>query len=395
MTSSSNASWKTPFALLMLMAIASPLAFSVWSALLNNFAVERAAFDGAQIGLLQTIREIPGFLAFAAIFLLLFLREQSLACLSLGLLGIGVALTGWFPSELGLYLTTFVMSMGFHYFETVKQSLSLQWLDRSKTAELLGRLVAVSAATSLAVYAGLWLLVEVLGADYRTVYLVGGGLCLLLVLLMILAFPQFKGHTAQRKQLILRRRYWLYYALTFMSGARRQIFMVFAGFLLVERFGYTVGQIATLFLLNHALSWLFAARVGRWIGRVGERVALTVEYIGLIGVFLTYSMVENGGLAATLYVIDHLFFAMAIAINTYFQKIADPSDFAGSAGVSFTINHIAAVMIPVLFGLIWLHSPALVFQLGAAMAATSLVLARLIPVRPQPGHETRFQPALI
>ena len=88
-----------------------------------------------------------------------------------------------------------------------------------------------------------------------------------------------------------------------------------------------------------------------------------------------------------LYVIDHLFFAMAIAINTYFQKIAEPADIASTAGVSFTINHLAAVVIPVAFGVLWLTSPAAVFVAGAAMAAVSLVLARCIPEAPAPGNE--------
>ena len=78
---------------------------------------------------------------------------------------------------------------------------------------------------------------------------------------------------------------------------------------------------------------------------------------------------------------------MAIAIKTYFQKIADPADIASSSGVSFTINNIAAVAIPAAFGLIWLINPAAVFYAGAAMALISLFLSRNIPNAPAPGNE--------
>ena len=122
-------SWQTPKNLLVVMSVAMTVAFATWMALLNNFVIERASFTGAEIGMLQSIREVPGFLAFTAVFVLLLLKEQTFAYLSLALLGIGVAATGYFPTVVGLYLTTFLMSVGFHYYETIKQSLSLQWLS--------------------------------------------------------------------------------------------------------------------------------------------------------------------------------------------------------------------------------------------------------------------------
>jgi hypothetical protein len=373
----------------MLMSLAMPLAFATWYALLNNFVVEKASFNGADIGLLQSVREVPGFLAFTAVFLLLLLREQTFAILSLLVLGAGVVATGYFPTEIGLLITTFVMSVGFHYFETLKQSLSLQWLSKDEAPAMMGRLIAVGSLASLLVYGLLWLTQTVWQLDYHWIYLCGGGLCIALVLFMWLAFPQFDNPTLQHKHLVFRKRYWLYYALVFMGGARRQIFTVFAGFMMVEKFGFSVASIAALYLINHLVNTLIAGRIGGWIGRVGERRALTFEYCGLILVFVCYAFVESAALAAALYIADHLFFSMAIAIKTYFQKIADPRDIASTASVSFTINHIAAVFVPVLFGLIWLTSPSAVFLLGAGMALVSLVLARKIPNKPGLGMEVR------
>ena len=362
--------------------------------MLNNFVVERVHFTGIEIGILQSLREVPGFLAFTTVFVLLILKEQTFAVMSLALMGLGVALTGFFPTEFGLYFTTILMSIGFHYFEAVKQSLSLQWFSIEEAPQMLGRLLAVGSITSLIVYALLWFSVNVFEIDYLFNFLTAGVLCFVLAIFMWLAFPHFGETVPQNKGLILRKRYWLYYGLTFFSGARRQIFVVFAAFMMVEKFGYTVAEVTMLFGINYAFNFLFAERIGKWISKIGERRALTLEYVGLVFVFISYGLVENMHLAAGLYVIDHMFFAMAIAMKTYFQKIADPKDMASSAGVSFTINHIAAVIIPALLGLVWVWSDSLVFYIGAGFALCSLVLAQNIPLKPGPGNEVLYEPRL-
>ncbi|WP_322804394.1 MFS transporter [Vibrio alfacsensis] len=383
-------SWKTPQNFLLLISIIVPIAFSTWMALLNNFVIEKANFDGADIGLLQSVREIPGFLAFTVVFVLLFIREQRFMLVSLAMLTLGTALTGYFPTLFGLLLTTLLMSTGFHYFETLKQSLSLQWLSKEEAPEMLGKFISVGALASLITYGAIWVLLEQLKLEFKTVYLLAGGIGFVLIMVMAFTFPEFETKVPQNKKLVLRKRYWLYYALTFMSGARRQIFTVFAGFLMVERFGYSAADITLLFLVNYLFNFLFAKRIGRFIGAVGERKALVFEYVGLIFVFVGYGLVQTAEWAAALYIIDHLFFALALAIKTYFQKIADPADMASTAGVAFTINHIAAVVIPVTFGVIWLVSPSSVFYIGAGMAAISLLLSLNIPAKPDEGNETRI-----
>ncbi len=376
-----------PEFLLLLTAAAVPLSFATWQALLNNFAIERAAFSGAEMGILQSLREVPGFLAFLVVFLLFLCREQTIAYVSLLLLGVGTLVTGWFPSVIGLYVTTVVMSLGFHYFETVHSSLCLQWVDKDKAPELLGRVIAVGAFTSIVVYGFIWITFEVLAIDFSLVYLLGGGATVVIGFVCWLLFQQFPVTVKQNRQMVLRRRYWLYYALTFLSGARRQIFIVFAGFLMVEKFGFDVAMISILFLVNAVLTMLFAARLGRLIGNIGERRILIFEYVGLTIVFTAYAFVSNAAIAAGLYIIDHFFFALAIAIRTYFQKIADPADIAATAGVGFTINHIAAVVLPAVLGFLWLISPSAVFLVGSALAVLSMLLSFNVPENPCPGNE--------
>lgn len=373
-----NKVWQTPFIFLVVASIVMSATFAAWLAMLNNFAIEQAAFTGAEIGILQSLREIPGFLAFTAVFVLLVLTEQIFALISLCILSIGVAITGLFPSIYGLYATTVLMSIGFHYYETVNTSLSLQWFNKHETAEKLGKLMSIKSAASLVCYAFIWLGFSLFSASYQLLYLFFGLTGLLLTIWLFMAMPKFEVKHAQHKKIVLRKRYSLYYLLTFLSGARRQIFVVFAGFLMVEKFGYSVQQITLLYMINHVINFFLAPKIGAWIGKVGEKKALTLEYSGLVMVFVGYAVVDSADIAAVLYIIDHLFFAMAIALKTYFQKIADPKDIASNSAVSFSINHIAAVVIPASFGVIWLIDNSLVFYAGALIAVASLFTSQFI-----------------
>ncbi|MDA7966577.1 MFS transporter [Ruegeria sp.] len=392
--------WCRPMTLLFVMALTMPIAFNAWSALLNNFVIEAANFDGADIGLLHTVREIPGFLAVGVIAVIIFIREQVLAMISLMMLGVATAVTAWFPSLGGLLFVTLFSSIGFHYYETVNQSLQLQWLPKDRAPQVLGWLVAMGSAATAVVYGLIVLTWDRFDLSYNTVFMAAGGVTALLALFCLLAYPQFEAPTPQTKRLILRRRYWLYYALQFMAGARRQIFIVFAGFMMVEKFGFEVHELTSLYLINLMINMMAAPLLGKAVARFGERRTLIFEYTGLAIVFAAYGGIYWFGwgvlLAAILYVIDHVLFALALALKTYFQKIADPADIAPTAAVAFTINHIAAVFLPALLGLLWVISPGAVFGLAALMAMISLALSLLIPRHPEPGNETilsKYAPA--
>jgi len=385
--------WRQPVVLLFLMAAAQPLAFATWSALLNNFVIEAAGFTGVEIGWLHTVREIPGLLAVAVLAILILFSEQLVAGWMLVLLGVSTAVTAWFPTLGGIMVITFLSSVGFHYFETVNQSLQLQWIDRKDAPRTIARIVAIGSGASLVAYAAIMLGWKSLGLTYNTVYLASGGACALIALACMLAWPRFEAHP-QRKSIVLRRRYWLYYAMQLMAGARRQIFVVFAAFMMVEKFGFGVEKITALMLVNFVANMLVAPYLGRLVSRFGEQAAMLIEYGGLFFVFLAYGGLYwfdwGIGVAAALYVIDNMFFAMSFSQKTYIQKIGDPADMAPTAAVAFTINHIAAVFLPAGLGYLWITAPGAVFALAAGMAAISFALALLVPRHPGPGNETRL-----
>ena len=383
---------KEPFGLLILLAMAMPIAFSTWVALLNNFVIEVSDFSGIEIGWLQSVREIPGFLAVCVIFILFYISEQRLAYISLALLAVAVAVTALFPSFQGLILTTLISSIGFHYYETVNQSLQLQWLHKETAPSSIGWIVAAGSASAFFVYIAIIVLWLNLNFNYFFIYFFAGALCLLVVVFCYFYYPQFHIGKKQRLSIVLKRRYWVYYTLQFFSGARRQIFVVFASFMMVEKYGFDVHQITLLLLTNFLINIFMAPLIGRFIENFGERLSLIVEYFGLMIIFLLYAGLYyfdwSYVIASVLFIADHMFFGLAFAMKTYFQKIADPEDFAPTAAVAFTINHISAVFLPVLLGYIWIYNNSAVFYLAAILSFISLIVALLIPRSPSKGNES-------
>ena len=372
------------------MAFALSFCFYAWMAILNNYVIDVAKFTGKEIGILQSVREIPGFLAFLAIYILLFLRQQNLALVSLFIMSLGIMGTGILTTAVNLYLITLLMSIGFHYLETMLQSLQLLWLDKDTAPIIMGKVISVKNFAMTLTFVVVFLAFKTFEISYQVAYFVFGGSGILLVLIAIIGFGKFKDDKNQLRKIVLKKRYWLFYLLTFFSGARRQIFVVFAGFLLVEKFNFSVANIALLHFFNALIGIYFAHQIGKLIAKIGERNSLVIEYIGLALLFFTYGMVESETVAIFLYIIDSILFSMAIAIKTYFQKIADNEDLTSSAGVSFTINHIAAVFLPVLLGFIWIQNYSIVFFIGSGIAILSLLASMLVPKQPSPGNYLSF-----
>jgi hypothetical protein len=379
-----------PKTLLFLLTIGNTVAFATWQVLLNNFVVERASFSGEQIGILQSLREVPGFLAFTAVWIMLILRQQFFALVALFTLGFGTAITATYPSASWIYFATVVMSIGFHYLETVQTSLSLQWLPVKDAPYVMGQLLSAKSLCNFLVLGALYIFLARFSVNYNLVYIIAGTFAAAIAILCFFHFPKFPNKVEQRKTLFLKKAYWLYYLLTFLVGARRQIFVVFAGFMLVEKFDFPIANMVLLTLINSVLTFWIAPKLGKLITQIGERRALTLEYSGLILIFLSYAFVENIGFALLLYLLDHLLFALAIAIKTYFQKIAAPEDIAATSSISFTINHIAAVILPAILGVIWVFNSSAVFLIGAMIALCSLGFSQLIPNEPKPSRATKL-----
>jgi len=366
------------FVYLVVLTISSTVGLQTWTTLFNNFAVDVAQLGGNHVGMIQSIREIPGFLALLAVFVIRFIPEHRLSAFSILVLGVGLAATGFFPSYAGIALTTLVSSFGFHYYETTNMSLTLQYFKKHESPWVFGRLTSLAAATSIGIGLLIWLMMSYL--SFSLVYLIVGGLIASAGLWAFTRDPSDPQALPQRKQMILRKRYWLFYFLTFMAGARRQIFIAFSVLLLVQKFNYSVQEVTLLFVINNSINYFLSPLVGKSIIRFGERKVLSLEYLSVIFIFTAYATTNSKLVVAFIYILDQIFFTFAIAIRTYFQKVGDPQDIAPSMAVGFTINHLAAVFLPAVGGMLWVVDYRIPFFAGAAMGVISLLAVQKIKI---------------
>ena len=357
--------------------------FRIWQTLFNNFAVEELGVGPAGIGWIQALREVPGLIGFLLGLLALYLSEIRIIALSVILLGAGLFLTGQADTFVFLVVSTLVMSFGFHFFYPSSNAVVLMSVDKQQAPKTLGQLGSLSAVAAVLATIAVYLLVDPLG--YRGMFMVMGGL-IVVGGLFLLPVRGPKEGLPPRRQVVMRRRYWLYYTLSFLMGSRRHIFTTFAIFLLVRDYGISVQTTATLFLVNSLVNIFTLRWVGRMVGQLGERVMLSIAFGTLAIVFLGYAYVTHLPLLFALFVIDNVMFGFNIALQTYFQKIAiSPEEITSNVSVEQTINHISAIVIPIIGGTVWVmigsQAP---FLIGVGIVLISLVLAQAIRTPKEP-----------
>ncbi|MDD5069466.1 MAG: MFS transporter [Candidatus Omnitrophica bacterium] len=371
---------KPIYKFLLTLTMASAVGLHGWRTLFNNFAVEVVGANGFQVGLIQSFREVPGFLAFAAVFLLGFLKEHRLSALSVICLGSGIFFTGFFPSIGGLLAATVIMSLGFHYYETTNQSLILQNFDEYNSVFVMGNQRSIMALVCVVVGVSIFFLSFI--CSFKMMFIFIGSIVLATGFWGLSYDHQPETGDIQHRKIILKKEYGLFYLLTFLSGSRRQIFMVFSVLLLVKKFNFSLQSVTILFVVNNIINYFAAPLIARSIKRFGERLILTLEYSSLIVIFAGYAFCPYKWVVAGLYILDHISFNGAMAIRTYFQKIAHKPDIASSTAVSFTINHLSAVVLPVIGGYFWMINPKIPFLGGIFLSACSLVSAQYVKVKP-------------
>jgi predicted MFS family arabinose efflux permease len=290
-----------------------------------------------------------------------------------------VVASGWFPTLGGQIFWILILSFGFHYFEATNQSLTLQYFNVIEAPIIISRLRSVTAVGSL--FMGLIIVCLATHLDYRVLFALAGSLAIIAAFWSFGHRPVSEGLPVQKKGLVFKKKYWLFYVLTGLSGARRQIFDVFSVFLLVERFNFSLFQMSLLMLFNNIINWFLNPFIGRAINAIGEKTLLRFKYITVLMLCIGYVFCNSSILAASLYIIDQILFCFTVSIRTFFQKISDPSDIAPSMAVGVTVNHIAAVSVPFVGGYLWMLNYRIPFYMGAFFALTSLVMTNYIKTK--------------
>jgi len=305
---------------------------------------------------------------------------------SLVLLGIGIIFTGQSTTITVLFVSTFVMSLGFHYFNPGNNGLILMSITHEETPKVMGQLKSLGAIAAVLATGLVYCFADSLG--YETMFTLVGAI--VIVGGVVLFIVGKGGHSLPgRRKVRLRKRYWLFYTLTFLMGSRRHIFTTFAPFLLVQAYGIDVKMMSLLLLTNSLLNIYVFQKVGKLVAKLGERVVLTIAFAALIPIFLGYAYVNVLVVLCVLFVLDNVLFGFNLAMPTYLQKIAvSPEELTANMSLQETINHISAVIVPVVGGTIWvLFGSQAPFLAGVGVSVVSLILVQLIRTGKEEGSE--------
>lgn len=359
--------------------------FAIYGAVFVNYITERLGVGPKQMGVLESLREIPGLLAVFIAGAAAAFRETRVGAVCLVFSALGVAATGFVHSFPALVATTVFWSVFMHQWFTSSSAIPIALAKGENSGRHLGRMAGVGAAATICAFVVVHFLT---GHVPYPAYFVLSALFILAAGLTLLPMSAH-GSTTNRPRLLYRREYRLYYGLTFLEGCRRQIFTTFALFALVLVIHTPLAEVATLMLVNAVASFFVAAPVGRLVDKIGERRAMTFYYIGIALAFAGYALTTNPSTLKTLYIIDNMLFSFGVSLTTYLNKIVRPGELMPSLAMGQTMNHIAAVVIPITGGLLWArfgyHAP---FWTGVIAALISLALTQTLQRRVVPVPQT-------
>lgn len=372
-------SWSRNFRLLACAVFGTGVFFGVQFSLFHNFIVERIGIEAHQLGYMEAFREVPGFLNAVFIAVMMYFAPPILAGLSLIVMGLGLALYAQANSFWAVLIYSFVWSIGFHAWIPLRSTMALAYSEGEEKGKWLGSLRSIESVAMLAAIVLCKFAVDVL--EFGGLFQVGGVAVAIGGVALMFASRQLQ--TEQEDRFVLRKRYWLYYLLSFLQGCRRQIFITFAVFALVKEYGTNRDIIITLILINQVVVFFFSPLIGHLVDKFGERIMLSTSYIGLIFVFIGYALLKNPHHLYILYCVDNFLFVGGIAMTTYVNKIAPKSELKPTLAMGVTMNHVAAVTAPLVGGLVWMKlGYEVIFISGAVAAFITLIVTQWMKVQP-------------
>ena len=382
------AEWSRDFRLLACAVFSVGAFFGVQLTMYNNFVVERLAIEPHQLGYVEALREIPGFLNALFIALMIRLAPPLVAGVSLIVMGLGLTAYAQVDSVATLAIYSVIWSLGFHSWTPLQETMALGFSPEGKKGRYLGQLRSVSSIARLAAIGTCIFTLQYI--RYEGLFVVGGLMTVLGGIAVM--FASKRRPLVPEKGFVFKRRYGIYYALNFLQGLRKQMFITFAIFALVKVHGMPVGTTMILILINQTFITLTASLMGRLVDRWGERWMLSLSYIGLAFVFLGYAVISHRTTLYALYCIDNMIFFGGIALTTYLHKIAPEEDLKPTLSMGVTMNHFAAVAAPFIGGFAWHYfGYQVIFFAGSLLALASLAVSQFVRPEAQLAREGEIE----
>ncbi len=363
-------------------------ASGIFTATLNNYLAEVHQLGAEARGWLELPRELPGFLImFVAGAMLTVFRETQMAAAAMVLTAIGAVGLGYLaPTHAALVVFIVIWSLGDHIIFAVEGPIGLKLADGGKEGRRLGQFGGARNLGTILGVGTIYVLARFLGDRFSLFYAIAAGSALIAGVMY--ARLQIGRGDPPSRRLVYKKKYRLFYAISALFGIRKQIFLAFGAWVLVEIHGVPVSTIALLYFIAATLGVVLRPLLGEVIDWLGERTVLAADEVLLLAICLTYAFAGDllSGRAVLFalygaYILDMVLFALRVARTTYLKKIADdPSDITPTISMGITIDHAVAMTLPMLSGYIWeAYGFRWVFILAGAIALVGFFVCLRIP----------------
>ena len=314
----------------------------------TNFFVNVLGLSGRQVLWMTGVREIPGLSLMLIAALISRLPLSYRTALSLVVMGVGFALYATAQSYAALLVVVVLASLGFHNWLPLSSSLGLALTRKEHSGRVLGMISSTGALASILGMGVAALLAVAL--PLRTFYVLGG-LAIGLGGLLVLRIPKEVGERqAAEPRLLLKRRYWLYYVLTFFEGSRTQVFAAFGTLILVQNYGLDARQISLLLAVSGIVNFLLSPRLGHLLDTVGERITLSISYVALALCFVGYATVHHVLFLCLMLIGINLLVTLTMGLSTYVNRMAPPEELTPTLSAGVSVNHMTSVSMSLLAG---------------------------------------------
>ncbi len=376
------------FNLFLVAGLFAGIGAGINASIFNNYLSDIFNLSEGLRGFLEVPREAPGLCIIVVLAALNFLGDVRIAMLGMAAAGLGMLGLGLLSPTFSVMIIWLMMySLGTHILIPVTPAIGMSLSKMESYGSRLGTASAFGLFGSIAAYVYIFLDFHFKHMDYQTAFITGA------ISYILAAFAvglMKKGAPESRKvRFVFRRRYLLFYSLAVISGARNQIFMTFAPWVLIKVFDVKPQMFAILGMVVALVSIGTRKLIGQLIDTRGERFVLTAEAILLFAICIGYAFSERifpAGVAVVIiagcYVIDNSMAAVEMARSTYVRKIAvDLADVTPTLSTGVSLQHIASMVVPVFGGLLWtaVGYPA-VFIAAAVIAFLNLILSRKIRI---------------
>lgn len=365
--------------------------FGMYSACAPNFATDIIRIKPMGIGEVEAVRELPGFLCVFVAALTMRIVEPILGAIAVTLMAIGIGAYATVMGVPSLLVWSFVWSLGMHAWMPLSSSLTLNLSDATSKGKRMGQTAGFgSIGTVLGMLA---VRVASQGNDHPARHFYQIAFCIAAAVIavgavMLVTLRRDIGHM-DKPRLVWKPKFRRYYLLSMLEGGRKQVFFTFAPYTLTKIYHAPLRVMSLLMVINGIVTFIGAPMVGRLIDKIHERKIMLTSYSLLILVFALYGTVHLAphatGMSVLwvfpilcgLYCVDNLLYLSTMCLTTYVQRIAGPEDLMPTLSMGVTMNHIAAVLVPLIGGYLWMRfSYPVMFFAGGVVVVLSIFFVR-------------------